>query len=401
MSRLVDRFAAELEEIGAGALRRELDRELPFGPVETLRAAGIGAVRLPVAAGGAGASFSELVELLVALGRADANLPQLLRGHVGFVELVLTPPPLGPAAGRRAVWVERIASGALVGNAQSERGTAPLWRSATTVDRATDGWTVTGEKYYTTGTLFADWVYTSGRHGEDPAVALVPTAHVGVERRDDWDGFGQRLTGSGTTVLRAVPVDEDDVAVAPRHLLGPSSQAAVFQTVLLATLAGIGQRALDDAVEAVRTRPRAAFTALVPVPAEDPQVQQVVGELAGRSLAAVATVREAALAVERLQAREHLGTADAEAYAEADATVFAAQGVVVDLVLGLTSDLFRVGGASLTARTRGLDRHWRNARTIASHNPEIHRARIVGEHLLGGRRPAESAKRAREVAVGS
>ena len=38
------------------------------------------------------------------------------------------------------------------------------------------------------------------------AVAFVPCDAPGVEIIDDWTGFGQRLTGSGTTVL-------DDVAV--------------------------------------------------------------------------------------------------------------------------------------------------------------------------------------------
>ena len=34
-----------------------------------------------------------------------------------------------------------------------------------------------------------------------------------------------------------------------------------------------------------------------------------------------------------------------------------------------------------------LDRHWRNARTAASHNPWIYKARIVGDWAVNGTEP--------------
>lgn len=44
--------------------------------------------------------------------------------------------------------------------------------------------------------------------------------------------------------------------------------------------------------------------------------------------------------------------------------------------------LFEVGGASATLRTRGLDRHGRNARVLVSHNPLIYRARLLGDRAV-------------------
>ncbi|MEQ4499854.1 MAG: monooxygenase, partial [Nocardioides kribbensis] len=64
-----------------------------------------------------------------------------------------------------------------------------------------------------------------------------------------------------------------------------------------------------------------------------------------------------------------------------------AQVVVTDLVLRATNDLFDTLGASATARGRALDRHWRNARTVSSHNPRILKARVVGDHLVNGATP--------------
>ena len=35
----------------------------------------------------------------------------------------------------------------------------------------------------------------------------------------------------------------------------------------------------------------------------------------------------------------------------------------------------------------GLDRHWRNARTLASHNPRIYKHRIIGDFAVNGTPP--------------
>ncbi|EGD06397.1 acyl-CoA dehydrogenase, partial [Burkholderia sp. TJI49] len=41
-------------------------------------------------------------------------------------------------------------------------------------------------------------------------------------------------------------------------------------------------------------------------------------------------------------------------------------------------------GASATSRAHNFDRHWRNLRTIFSHNPLLHKARVIGDYTLNG-----------------
>ena len=65
--------------------------------------------------------------------------------------------------------------------------------------------------------------------------------------------------------------------------------------------------------------------------------------------------------------------------------------VVDDLVLKSTSQMFEVGGASSAKRSENLDRHWRNARTLASHNPSIFKARVLGDYELNGTLPPNLA----------
>jgi alkylation response protein AidB-like acyl-CoA dehydrogenase len=380
---LNQRFAPVFERIAAGALEREAERRLPFPEVEWLRAAGFGRIRVPAEDGGLGATLPQFFRQLVALGRADSNLPQLLRGHIGFVESRLG--HADPDVRKR--WLRRVVDGALVGNAQSEDGSPSFWQNATTVRRDGHGWRLDGRKFYSTGSLFADWILTTATIDSAPdlpqhsATVLVPTDAPGVRRIDDWDGFGQRLTGSGTTIFDAVPIADEDVEPYENGTSGPSRQLAVYQLVHLATLAGIGQAAVAEAVAFVNQRTRNLANPTQPSPRLDPQVQQVIGRLESKSFAATATALAAADVVER-------AVSDA-----ADAAVFAAQTAVIELVLGLTTELFEVGGASAVTDRFQLDRHWRNARTLASHNPAITRQTILGDHLLNGTSPSTWVQR--------
>lgn len=47
----------------------------------------------------------------------------------------------------------------------------------------------------------------------------------------------------------------------------------------------------------------------------------------------------------------------------------------------------RRAGASAVSEELGLDRHWRNASTLASHNPVVSKARILGDWLINGKDP--------------
>ncbi|GAA3293759.1 acyl-CoA dehydrogenase family protein [Dactylosporangium vinaceum] len=370
-------FAPVFERIAKGAVERESDRTLPSEQVEWLRESGFGKIRVPREFGGFGATVPEFIELLIELGRADSNLPQLLRGHFGFVESRLALPD--PQARER--WLRRVAAGVIVGNAQSERSSSSWFEPATTLTAHGDGWRLDGRKFYSTGSLFADWIHTSASRGADGiANVLVPASAPGVTRIDDWDGFGQRLTGSGTTLFEDVPIAAEDVEPAP-----DASLAAFFQLVHLATLAGIGRAAVAETVAFVNGRARNLFNPAVP-PSADPQVQAVVGRVAGASFAADAATMAAARAVEA--AAEHPDAADI--------AVFRAQGVVIRLVLDLVTELFEVGGASATAERLRLDRHWRNARTLASHNPVIYRDRAVGQFLLDGTTPSAAFQQHRK-----
>ena len=153
-------------------------------------------------------------------------------------------------------------------------------------------------------------------------------------------------------------------------------------------MSGIARAALVDAVEEVRNRERNFSHANAARVRDDPQVLARVGEIAAATYAAEATTLRVAAAVQDVSITAQKGEAAiaaANEAAEIEAT--AAQVVVSELVLRATTDLFDTLGASGTSRDKALDRHWRNARTVASHNPRLFKSRVVGAHLVNGTAP--------------
>jgi len=118
-------------------------------------------------------------------------------------------------------------------------------------------------------------------------------------------------------------------------------------------------------------------------------VQQVVGEVAAAAYAAEATAVRAAFAAQRAYDTHWAGNAEAERQANIEAELESAQGQVVisDLVLRAATQFFNALGASAASSSKSLDRHWRNARTVASHNPVIYKARIIGDWRINGTEP--------------
>lgn len=126
---LANRFRPQFRQIAAGTVEREQARDLPFEPIRWLKEAGFGAVRVPVEFGGAGASISQLFQLLIELAEADSNIVQSLRGHFAFVEDRLNAPP-SPA---RDAWFARFVAGDLVGNGWTEIGAVKIGEVITKV----------------------------------------------------------------------------------------------------------------------------------------------------------------------------------------------------------------------------------------------------------------------------
>lgn len=201
-----------LAEIASGAADRERHGIDPHEQIELLKLSGLTALTLDRADGGAGAGVVELLDFVIDLARADPVVAHILRAHYWFVEQVRRL----PADQVRDRWASRIADGAVFGNATSERtGTAGIQRFSTQLRPIDGGWLLSGEKFYSTGTAFADWVSVAasvhGPHRDQVARIVLPVSRAGVHVIDDWDGIGQHRTGTGSTTFSDVFVTSEDV----------------------------------------------------------------------------------------------------------------------------------------------------------------------------------------------
>ncbi|MFJ2634131.1 acyl-CoA dehydrogenase family protein [Streptomyces sp. NPDC087422] len=372
-----------IEHIGDGAIGRDERDELPYAAVEAAKRAGLGALRVPVERGGGGASLTQLFEVFIDLGAADSNVAHILRSHFGVVEGLLR-----GARPEDAVWLDRVARGELIGSASTELGAkagATDFPYRTTVSRTDGGLRLNGTKHYTTGSLYMDWLVVGVTDVDGGrAQVIVPTDRPGVLRPNDWDGFGQRFTGSGTVTF-------DDVAITPEDYFVRATDAresvpypaTFFHIQLNAMIAGILRRVAADAVAHVRAKKRAFYHAPADAPTEDPIVQYSVGLLHSQAFAAQALVLTAGRALEDAYAAR--GTPEeAELSARASLLNAKAKVVVDELANRAASELFDIGGGSLVRRGAHLDRHWRNIRTIAAHNPKTLKAVAVGRYELNG-----------------
>jgi alkylation response protein AidB-like acyl-CoA dehydrogenase len=73
--------------------------------------------------------------------------------------------------------------------------------------------------------------------------------------------------------------------------------------------------------------------------------------------------------------------------ANAAVTIAAAQFIAIESAFKAAELLFDVGGGSATNREYAFDRHWRNARTIANHNPRDWKLAVGGAYYLTGEEP--------------
>ncbi|MEJ2866822.1 acyl-CoA dehydrogenase family protein [Actinomycetospora sp. OC33-EN08] len=367
-------LAQLLASIGEGAAQRERDDVSPFDQVAAVADAGLGALPLT------GGSIRDLLRFVIDLAEADPIVAHVLRTHYSQT--------LGFVRGGHTRWLDEVRAGKVFGNAISETGTVAAGNHdfTTTLTRTAHGWVLDGVKYYSTGTLYSDWISVAARvEGDRVATVLVPATRPGVEVVDDWDGMGQSRTGTGTTRFDHVAVAPDEfLTVRPRAEPRPAADVPFLQLYLHAVVAGILRSVATDAAALVRSRTRTFDHAPTSQPVDDPILQETVGRLVSTAWVAESAVLAAA---DTVQAAEDAVRAGEPTDDVGRAASVAASAVKVHLdrvAADAATALFDVGGASASCRAKNLDRHWRNIRTITLHNPASYRATALGRLWISG-----------------
>lgn len=381
-------YAALFQHFADGAAARDVGRTPLFAETRELKARGFGALRVDGTL-----PLPEFFALIRDLAKADPNIAHVLRNHFYAVET------------HRKTYDEafsaRILSlaeqGAVFGVAFSEGNANPAggqgYVPSAKLERDGDGFRISGTKIYSTGNMYADHLFASAVDDAGRVRQFfIPTRATGVTLDDDWDGFGQKLTGSGRTVFDRVAIRESDLFDPPQRAEDePFLYGFTFHQVYLTTIiAGIVNRIFADGLALVKGRGRNYYHALHEHPSQEPELQSVVGRIAAHRAAVEAVTERAVLALDAAWAGAK--GPDAEALSVAASIAASEAKVVVDETAAtLASLLLDLGSGSAVTTTRALDRHWRNIKVIASHNPRVYKERVLGDHYLHGTLPPTGA----------
>jgi len=376
------REAARLSaELAVGAPERDAHRTAPTPELDALSAAGLLAVTVPAAHGGAALPASVVAEVIRLLAVGDPNVAQVPHSHFVYLNALRA----HGTHDQQALLFGEVLTGRRLGNAQSEPGTRHSRDYRTALRPVGPGrWRLDGAKGYCTGALYADWIAVLARLGEDGPlhVAWVERHAPGVTVVDDWDGLGQRTTASGTVRLDGVAVDASRIT--PYHVTftGPQTYGAFAQLLHAAIDTGIARAALDEAAAFVLTRSRPAADAGVERAADDPLVVHAFGEMELEVRSAEALLAAAGAAVDEAD-----GRLTAESAGRASLAVAAARAVSTRASVEVASRLFEVAGTRSALASLNLDRHWRNARTHTLHDPAAWKVQHLGRFALDGTLP--------------
>jgi alkylation response protein AidB-like acyl-CoA dehydrogenase len=145
---------------------------------------------------------------------------------------------------------------------------------------------------------------------------------------------------------------------------------------------GIAAGALRDAGWYVRDKARPFFEAARAGWSEsagtDPHIIRRYGEMATKVAAAQALLAQAGATLDEVTLYPH----NADEAARGSLAVAQAKAFGSAVAVEVASDLFALSGASAADERYDLSRHWRNARTHASHDPADWKYHHVGNYLL-------------------
>jgi SfnB family sulfur acquisition oxidoreductase len=372
--------AAQLKPLfAAEAVERDRERRLPFAEVDLFSQSGLWGITIPKAYGGAGVSQVTLAKVFATLASGDPSLTQIAQNSFEIIDVIrLT----GSEAQKRDLF-GKVLAGQRLGNAFSEFKGKNVEAFETTLKTHGDGYAVQGQKFYSTGALFAHLV---------PIVALDEDGHVvvavadrdapGLKVVNDWSAFGQRTTASGTVILDNVLVDA--ARVLPAHIVyeHPSAVGPQSQLIHAAIDAGIARGAIEATIDLVRNHARPWIDSGQARASDDPYTIAAIGDLKIKLHAAEALLERAGLQLDATIAAVSEETIGLAKIAVAEAKVLS-----TDIALLASSKLFELAGTRSTLGVHNLDRFWRDARTHTLHDPVRWKLHAIGQFYLNDIQP--------------
>lgn len=381
--RVADEVAGTLRQ---DVVERDAANRVPTAEIELLRSRGLLDIALPRSAGAPGLPFALATQVARRVARADAGIAHILAWHYVWSRLLSH----YDTATTRRLLASTVEQKWLWASPGTPRHGGPI-----RLRREGSQLVLTGQVGFATGApvaqrLFAQVVDTAT--GRLNVVAVDPAA-PGLTIGTEWDMLGQRMSASPTLTFDDVAVPEGELIaeLGPlTEVMDPYDSIAVlnFQFLFGVLLLGITEGALLEARAFTRERSTPWSHATVAEAGDDPFILNGYGEHVAATQAVSALVERAGRGLQWLHDQGTAVTADARAQvAEAIAS---AKITATKTALIVTSGLYELTGARSAASKYGLDRFWRNARTLSLHDPIAYKLNEVGRYYLNGEAPRPS-----------
>jgi SfnB family sulfur acquisition oxidoreductase len=281
----------------------------------------------------------------------------------------------------------QVLQGKRFGNAFSEKGSKTVADLTTRIEFKDGHAVINGQKFFATGALLAHWIPVVAVSEEGkPFAALVPQHTPGLTIVNDWSGFGQRTTVSGSVHLNNVQVDLKYIVPIHQAFERPTAAGAISQFIQSAIDAGIARGAIDETIAYVRAHARPWIDSGLEQASQDPYTIANIGELKIKLRAAEAVLALAGEAIDHA-----LLNPTEETVSEATLITAESKVLTTEIALLAANKLFELSGTRSTLSELNLDRHWRNARTHTLHDPVRWKLNIVGNYYLNDVPPPRHA----------
>jgi len=366
-------------DFAGDASLRDRDRRLPWDELDRYSRSGLWGITVPKEHGGAGVSSVTLAEVIAIVSTADGALGQIPQNHYYALEALR----VGGSPSQHRAFYQLALAGQRFGNALAEIGHKDFKRRTRLTPCAGQSYRLDGRKFYCTGALYAHWIPTLATTADGTSyLVFVPRTASGVAVIDDWDGFGQRITGSGTVTFDNVHVDPEWVVPFQASFDRPTTIGPFAQIMHAAIDHGIAEGAYAATLPFIRDHARAWIDAGVDRASDDPLTLERVGDLHVRLRASHALLRRAGRLVDAAQR-----SPDAQSVAAASIAVAEARVLSTEISLKAGSRLFELAGTASTLDGHNLDRYWRNARTHTLHDPVRWKFHAIGNYYLNNKLP--------------
>ena len=263
------------------------DGSFPFQNFEDLSQAGLLALTVPSALGGAGAGAREAARILGIVGKVDPSTALVLSMHY-IQHLVMARSSRWPIRLSRKLARETVEGVALINalRVEPELGSPARGGLPATIARRTEtGWRLSGHKIYSTGAPILKWYAVWARTDEAETRVgqfLVPAGLPGTRIVETWDHLGLRASGSHDIIFEDVvfPLDHEiDVRRPDEWRVPDVTQATAHAIFIAAIYDGVARAARDWLVGFLRDRVPANLGAPL---ATLPRAQEVLGGIEAR-----------------------------------------------------------------------------------------------------------------------